>query len=194
MIPAKPLAALLLLSTTACLTLNVNLSLPEAAVQRATDDYVRELYRAKEKDSAPAAKPAEAPKASFSDLLIPSAIAAEALKVDSPRALEIRDKLASKLDEVLTQKRAGVLGEANDGLLTLKAPEKLKPLLLKKVQKLVADENALRGELYDEILKSNGLEPDRLKGIRESFGRSFQAQSPSGTWMQDAEGKWAQKP
>ncbi|MCM2277772.1 MAG: YdbL family protein [Oligoflexia bacterium] len=191
------IAAAGLLPVTGCLTLNVNLSLPEAAVQRATDDFVRDLYRAKEKDSAPAAKPVEAPKPAalrLEDLLLPTAHAADSLKLDSPKALELRDKLAANVEEIIAQKRAGVLGESNDGMLVLKDAGKLKPLLQKKVQKLVSDENALRVQFYDEVLKSNGLESARLQGIKESFGRSFQSQSPSGTWMQDAEGKWGQKP
>src|SRR3954470_20952661 len=51
-----PIACLLSFSFAACVTVNVNF--PESAVQKATDDYVRDLYRAKEKGkpAAPAAK------------------------------------------------------------------------------------------------------------------------------------------
>lgn len=179
--------------TTACVTVNVNF--PESAVQKATDDYVRELYRTKEKGKAPTAEPSKAPSTkSALDFLIPQAYAAEfAFKVDSPKALKIRDRLAKRVDEVIQHKRAGVLGESTDGLLVLKSPDKLKALFLKKVQKLVEDENADRTELYQEVLSSNSLAKNRLKDIERSFARSFQAESPAGTWVQDADGSWTQK-
>jgi uncharacterized protein YdbL (DUF1318 family) len=181
-------------SSAACVTVNVNF--PESAVQKATDDYVRDLYRAKEKGNkpAPAAEPSAKPQAAFE--LIPSAHADEGdlFRVDTDKALSIREKLRGRLDEVLSQKRAGVVGESNDGLLVLKSPDKLKKLLLKKVEKLVSDENSDREELYGEILTANGLPRTRLKNVQKSFSRSFQAESPSGTWVQDIEGKWARKP
>lgn len=204
---AKPIRiALSIFSLTAlgsvagCLTLNVNVKLPEAAVQSATDDYVRELYRAKKKETTPEATepsgaptPAPAKKVSLA-FGIAEAHAESPFKVTSAGALRIREKLAAQLDEVLAQKRAGVLGESNEGKLVLKSAEALKPLLRKRVQKLVEDENATRGDLYAEVLSSNGLGSDRLKLIQQSFARSFQAESPSGTWVQDAEGRWSQKP
>jgi uncharacterized protein YdbL (DUF1318 family) len=215
------LASGVLLVGSACVTVNVNF--PESAVQKATDDYVRDLYRAKERGKAPAsenaATPAE-PEASPSPSpspskksqkkpttksvttssiwdLIPSAEAAEAdlnFRVDSDKSMKIRDRLAGRLDEVLTQKKAGVLGETNDGLLFLKSPEKLKKLLTKKVETLVADENKDREELYEEVAASNKVSKNRIKDIQKSFARSFQAESPSGTWVQDGDGKWSQKP
>jgi uncharacterized protein YdbL (DUF1318 family) len=181
----------------ACVTVNVNF--PESAVQKATDNYVRELYRAKEKGrgTTPAATDAAKPGAQSrleSLALIPDAQAADDIKVDSAKALGIRQKLSARIDEVLAQKRAGVLGESSDGQLTLQAPDKLKPLLKAKVQKLVADENADRADLYAEVLKANGFAAARTKDIQKSFSRSFQAESPSGTWVQDAGGGWSQKP
>ena len=179
----------------ACVTVNVNF--PESAVQKATDDYVRDLYRAKEKGKAPspdASTPSAKPSQGFNLSLITEAVAADGIKVDSAAALQIRTKLASRVDEVIAQKRAGVLGESNDGKLTLQAPDKLKPLLKSKVDKLVKDENTDRETLYNEILKSNGFPAGRMKDVEKSFARSFQAESPSGTWVQDDGGKWSQKP
>jgi uncharacterized protein YdbL (DUF1318 family) len=198
------LGSALSVASTGCVTVNVNF--PESAVQRATDDYVRELYRAKGKGGTGTggAKPADgaAPagaKSSWNGFvwpeLIASAHAADGVfKVDTDKALEIKTRLGGRVDEVIAQKRAGVLGETNDGLLVVKAPEKLKKLQTARVEKLVADENADRNGLYDEVRKANGLADGRLKDIQKSFARSFQAESPSGTWVQDSDGKWAQKP
>ncbi len=186
-----------LLALSACVTVNVNF--PETAVQKATDDYVRELYRAKEKGKtpAPATAPSGAPSTTTS-FGFPGIVNAEAagpnFQVDSPKALSIRDNLAKRLEEVLAQKRAGIIGESNDGFLVLKSPEKLKKLFQRKVEKLVADENTDRRALYDEVLVVNSAAKNRLKDIQMSFARSFQAESPSGTWIQAEDGSWTQKP
>ena len=190
-------------AATACVTVNVNF--PESAVQKATDDYVKDLYRAKERGRAvPPAETAKPPQASvppvvfkyLSEAFLPEAFAAESgfvFKVDSPASLKIRDRLAARLDEVIGEKKAGVLGESSDGWLVLKSPEKLKPLLLKKIDKLVSDDNADRKELYGDVLKFNKVPSNRLIDIQKSFARSFQAESPSGTWIQDETGIWTQK-
>jgi uncharacterized protein YdbL (DUF1318 family) len=192
------LLTLLALGSAACVTVNVNF--PESAVQKATDDYVRDLYRAKEKGKTPAPETSQAPTSSrlifpMFDLIATASADAEAnIKVNSDKALKIKDRLASRVEEVLAQKRAGVLGETNDGLLELKGADKVKPLLKKKIEAMVAAENADRTELYAEVAASNGIAKGRIKDIQKSFARSFQAESPSGTWAQDSDGKWAQKP
>ena len=173
----------------ACVTVNVNF--PESAVQKETDDFVRDLYRAKEKGKA-----SPAPSAFLRFNLINEAYAGPAegnFSVNSAKALQIRDKMSGRVEEILNQKRAGVLGETIDGMLTIKGRDKLKPLLAGKVEKLVADENSDRSDLYAEVARANGLDKGRIKDIQRSFARSFQAESPSGTWVQDPDGKWSQK-
>jgi uncharacterized protein YdbL (DUF1318 family) len=176
-------------AATACVTVNVNF--PESAVQQATDDYVRDLYKAKAKGKE--AAPAEKPKASFE--LIPSVWAAEeeVFKVNTPGAAKIQARQAERLDEVLALKRAGALGETKQGTLVVKDAGKLKPLQAKKAEKVVADENADRADLYKEVVKANGLPSNREKNVAASFARSFQGMSPSGTWIEGADG-WTQKP
>ena len=46
------------------------------------------------------------------------------------------------------------------------------------MEKLVADENATRDELYDEVMISNHTGKNHLIDIKKSFSRSFQAESP----------------
>ena len=48
--------------------------------------------------------------------------------------------------------------------------------------------------LYAEVADTNGLAGDRATGVKSNFARSFQAESPSGTWLQSADGTWTQKP
>ncbi len=185
------LAATLALS--ACVTVNVNF--PEGAVQKATDDFVKDLYRARDRGAKPDVAPAPSTSAPTSaiDFLIPSAMADDSFVVKTPAALAIRDKMSAMVNEVLTHKRSGALGETNDGLLVIHQPDQVKKLQVARVKQVVETENANRIALYSEVLAANGLKPARLKDVRVSFARSFQAESPSGTWLQEADGKWSQK-
>jgi uncharacterized protein YdbL (DUF1318 family) len=181
---------------TACVTVNVNF--PESTVQKATDDYVRDLYRAKEKTQpqAPAPGPSAGPVAERPWSFFPEALADEApnFRIGTSRALNIKERLRSRVKDVIAQKSSGVLGETQDGLLVIKDKSKIKPLLQKKIEKLVSDENSDRQALYDEIVSANQLPTARRKDVALSFARSFQAESPSGTWVQSATGAWTRKP
>jgi uncharacterized protein len=193
----------------ACVTVNVNF--PESAVQQATDSYVRDLYEAKERG-----KPSPTPEPSTSsdtrsgqgvsirvvDLCLNTLAFEKTAQADAAngrldtidaKTEEIKQRLKSRVDQVITQKKAGVLGESDDGLLVLKNPEKLSPLLKKKVEKLIEDDNQDRKDLYTEIMKINGMASERRDALIKSFARSFQSASPAGTWIQSDTGVWTQK-
>lgn len=189
--------ALLAQLTTACFTLNVNVALPEAAVQRATDDYVRELYKAKEKGKASEATPAPSPSVSLLHVsFVAEAFANEELKMklDSSKSQRIFARLRSRVGDIIAAKKSGVLGENNQGRLVLRGAEKLKPADKGRLQSLVSDENSDRADLYEEAVKSNHLEKSKITEVEQSFTRSFQTASPSGTWIQGMDGQWIQKP
>ncbi len=183
----------------ACVTVNVNL--PEGTVQQASDDYVRELYKAKERGKNPSPTPAPSVSPSPSgkpqshlDLNLISLAYADGLRTDSETSAKIKDRQASRLDDLLAAKHAGVIGEGNDGLLVMKNSDPAKKLLQKKYEKLLNDENADRTLLYSEIIRINGITKSNLKTVEKSYAHSFQLYSPSGTWIQDDDGKWSQKP
>jgi uncharacterized protein YdbL (DUF1318 family) len=183
------------LTQTACVTVNVNF--PESAVQKATDDYVRDLYRAKEKGkTTPGSEQTAAPTSKltsfFSSILIESAYADD-FKVQSTKADQIKARLKSRLDDLISQKRSGNVGESNDGKLVVKATG-LPPLLMKKVKTLVDEDNSDRMDLYKEVANLNGLGSSGISTVQKSFARSFQSLSPSGTWIQDSDGNWTKKP
>lgn len=191
---------------TSCLTLNVNVNFPESSVQQATDSYVHDLYRQKEKGkpnkSSLNPEQEENPKEKKSTQLeihfIQSALATEVssqFKIDSEKAEKIKLKLAEYLPDVLTYKKSGVVGETHDGKLVIRNSESFagKPLLQKKIEKLVQDENKARDELYQEVIDSNHTSQSHLIDVKKSFARSFQSESPSGTWIQDEAGGWTRK-
>lgn len=194
-----------IIGLSSCMTLNVNVNFPESAVQQATDSYVQDLYKQKEKgkpakqESVPESEPSKTPqtKSSVFELQVVSSVWAAdnspQMHMDSPKAKKITERLAKNVNEILIHKKSGVLGETNDGKVLVKAPDKLKKMLQMKVEKLVEEENAARAELYDEILSANQFAQSHLINIKKSFAHSFQVKSPAGTWIQDEEGNWTQK-
>jgi len=203
-------AAFVLGTLPGCLTLNVNMTLPEAAVQRATDDYVRDLYRAKEKGKTSAPETAPSPGAAAGSAaktsllspldsidLIAHAHAGDdvTVKLGGKAVEQIKERQIARMDELNAQKSAGLIGENNEGKLAFRTPEKTPKIdVMKKVQKLVADENADRDALYKEVLKANNADKSKLADIQKSFARSFQVHSPAGTWIQDMDSNWVRKP
>ena len=188
-------ACLLGMSTAACVTVNVNL--PEGAVQRAADDYVRELYKAKERSKGtPEAAPSAKPAAWLVPSLVTEAWAGEepaaVFSLQTPKAKGLQKKQKELAADVQEQKVAGVIGEAGDGFLVLKDASKLSGPKKIKVEKLISKENELRKELYEEA-QGTATAPVKMETIQKSFARSFQQFSPKGTWIQDEKGDWMRK-
>ena len=171
-----------------CVTVNVNF--PEGAVQKAADDYVKELYNAKEKDEAADKKPSSLFRFHLS--LMPVAHAQE-FKVDTAKAKEIQARQKARISDLMEHLKAGQIGETTDGLLEVKASSDTKPILMKKIEKLVQDENADRDALYDEVISSNGLSASVRNQVQASFAKSFQGAAPKGTLVESAKGKWDKK-
>ena len=185
----------LVVAISSCVTVNVNF--PEGAVQKATDDYVRDLYRAKQQDSG-SAKDGAFLFPSITLGWVASAQAADTeikqFSIDSPGAREIQKSQLSRISGIIKYKKMGVLGETADGQLEIKDASKAGgKLQATQVERLVKSENEDRAKLYQEILRSNGMPDTDLKNIEESFSRSFQGESPSGTWLQNGSGSWTQK-
>jgi uncharacterized protein YdbL (DUF1318 family) len=178
------------LGITGCVTVNVNI--PEGAVQQASDDYVRELYEAKEKGKNP-----NAPATPGAGSKQPTPVASPSgetrvVKTDSPEILKIKDRMKARRPALKTAKEAGLLGETKDGMLVLKGNPAADQL--EGIKKIISDENKDRTALYKEILSQNGMSKAHLTTIENQFAHTFQKYSPSNTWMQDDDGSWSQKP
>lgn len=194
-------------SQVACVTVNVNF--PESAVQEATDDYVKDLYRAKKSgeglegnskaDQSHLNLPWMKGVAGLIELSLLRPEIAQAqgdlnFTVNSAKANAIKSELRSNVGEVIKLKKKGVLGETAEGTLVLRDDgSQLSKIQKKKAEKVIEKENQLRSDLYNEVVRSNGMSSGHLDKIRKSFSRSFSAESPSGTWIQSASGGWEQK-
>ncbi|MDZ4661030.1 MAG: DUF1318 domain-containing protein [Pseudomonadota bacterium] len=182
--------AMILFVGISCVTVNVNF--PEGAVQKAADDYVKELYNAKEKDEAETAD--KKPSSFFHiNLSLISVAHAQEFKVDTAKAKEIQSRQKARIDDLKEHLKEGQIGESANGLVEVRAPSDIKPILMKKIEKLVQDENADREALYDEVISSNGLSSSVRNQVKASFAKSFQGAAPKGTLIESTKGKWDKK-
>lgn len=182
-----------------CVTVNVNF--PESAVQRAADDFVQDLYKGttsvadtNSKDAAsdaaamkksvkkksgktPAAESTKKPT-SFRFEIFSSAYAIDVsseVKNDTPKALELKQKMRSRIEVLNSWKQKGVVCETMQGVLKLAAPAKAGDDAA-KVAALVKQENSDREALYGEMTKANqGL---REEVLRRNFATAFREKSP----------------
>ncbi len=173
----------------ACVTVNVNF--PESAVQKATDDYVKDLYRAKEKGKTPTTAPQ-----SLLDLLIPSAQAEEInFRIETEKTKAIKVRQGDRLSE-LVKLATGQWGENSEGFLETRFADdfKKKEILVKKVESLIAAENADRKALYDEVYNANEFKTETHKKlIQQKFANSFREAAPAGVWVQGDDKNWKKK-
>lgn len=175
----------------ACVTVNVNF--PESAVQKAADDYVKELYEGKPESGKPdKAAPSTSHKSSEWNISLMNEAYAQEIqfRVDTAAAKEIQKRQAGRLKEIEGFKAKGMLGEGVDGLLVVKTDKKI---LLDKLQKLADSENSDRKELYDEVIKTNNFPEARRMELQQTFAKSFQSNSVKGTWVEKAPGQWEKK-
>ncbi len=80
-------------------------------------------------------------------------------------------------------KAAGAVGEANTGLLAVRAPGV-------EAEKVVAAENADRAVIFEELAKRTGGTSADAGRI---FARQIAAASKPGVWLQREDGAWYKK-
>jgi len=99
-------------------------------------------------------------------------------------------------DDIDEFKKAGIVGENNNGLLEIRNQEKLNadPELKKRVMTIVETENGYRKIIMNRIVVLN---ESAAKAGGDSVGRIFakinRDNSETGTWIQKEDGKWAKK-
>ncbi len=112
------------------------------------------------------------------------AIAATAAADD--RLAQLRDRFAARLNDILTLKAAGKVGETSDG--TVDAVKE--GVLEADSRRVINDENADRQELYGLIAQREGTTPQVV--ARRAALRHFQRANAGEFLKQD--GVWRQKP
>lgn len=95
---------------------------------------------------------------------------------------DIKDRMRSRLPAIVALKKAGAVGEDNQGYLFIRKSTDKKGL--------VDAENQDRRTIYTAIARKQNTTPE-LVGQRRAL--QIAQKADPGTWIQDADGRWRQK-
>lgn len=182
-----------------CVTINVYF--PEAAAQKAADQFIGNVLDSAGKATPPPAQnpppapPKQPPAAMLLNLLIPSAAAAEVpnIRIQSAAIDAIRDRMRdrfeSQLDPLLD---SGAVGFTNDGMVAMRDASKVPLSQRAQANAAVADENRDRAALYREVANANN-HPEWESQIRATFAKGWIDKAHAGWYYQNAAGAWQKK-
>lgn len=184
-----------------CVTINVYF--PEAAAQKAADQFIGNVLDQAGPDSKPAPKdPPPAPKnngshpsAMLLDLLIPAAQAADTpnIRIQTSATEAIRSRMQQRFGGVLgTLLDSGAVGFTHDGMVAMHDASKVPLSLRAQANAAVADENRDRAALYREIAVANN-HPEWESQIRATFAKGWIEKAHAGWYYQNAAGAWQKK-
>jgi len=194
------LLATLLVTLVGCVTINVYF--PEAAAQKAADQFIGTVIDSSvpapapknEQLPAPPKKSAQ-PSAMLLDLLIPAAYAAETpdIRIQTTTTEAIQERMQSRFRDTLAPLfNAGAVGFTRDGLVAVRDAAKVPLDQRAGVNTVVADENRDRNALYREVANANN-HPEWEAQIRTTFAKGWIERARAGWYYQDSSGAWKQK-
>ncbi len=185
-----------------CVTINVYF--PEAAAQKAADQFIGNVLdqagsatkpAPKEPPPAPPKDAGSHPSAMLLDLLIPAAQAASApdIRVQTAATEAIRSRMRQRFSGVLgSLLDSGAVGFTHDGMVAMHDAAKVPLSQRAQANAAVADENSDRAALYREIAAANN-HPDWQSQIRATFAKSWIDKAHDGWYYQNAGGAWQKK-
>jgi len=180
----------------ACVTINVYF--PEAAAERAADHFIQDVIGADADESA-ALMPDNGssgggPLAALVDFLIPSAHAQSAnIDIETPQINAIKQRMAERhRNELAAWYDAGAIGLDNSGLVQIRDRAAVGLAERRRLESVVAEENADRRAVYREIAVANG-HPEWEEQIRDTFARRWIANAKAGWYYQNDAGDWVRK-
>lgn len=182
-----------------CVTINVYF--PEAAAQKAADQFIGNVI-----DSAtPAAKPATRtppvdeqpghPSAMLLDLLVPAAYAADVpdIRIQTSATEAIRARMQARFGGALGRLLdSGAVGFTHDGMVAMRNAASVPLSQRAQANATVAEENRDRAALYREVAAANG-HPKWEQQIRATFATGWIEKARAGWYYQDAAGNWKKK-
>ncbi len=116
------------------------------------------------------------------------------IEIDTPLIRSIRASLVKRFPKLLPFYTGGSVGENRDGFVETLDDEKLGLKDRRDLKALVDEENKDRKNLYQEVVKANKFDADRLKDVQKIFAAQWIEKSRAGWWVQDKDGKWMKKP
>lgn len=182
----------------ACVTINVYF--PEAAAQKAAEQFVDKVIGTAAEQAQPPAEPStepppgRSPGAMLLDLVVPSAYAQGAdITIQTPQIQAIQARMRQRFASVLAKYcTSGAVGFTRDGLVAVRDAAKVPLAERAALNAAVADENRDRQAAYREIALANGHAEWEAQ-IRDTFARQWIQQARPGWYYQDPSGAWKQK-
>ncbi len=183
----------------ACVTINIYF--PAAAVEKAADRIVDEVWGDKgaqpekpQKESEPQSSINQWMRFAFTVIGPREAFAQEAdINVTTPAIRALKDSIKERAESIKSYMDNGNVGISNDGLLAIRSTVGLNLKDKAALTRLIKAENSDRNALYMAIAKANNFPPERVSDIKEIFARSWGKQARKGWWVQDSDGRWSRK-
>ncbi len=178
----------------ACVTINVYF--PEAAADKAAQQFVDKVLEAAPKTTPPANEPppGKSPGAMLLDFLVPSAYAQSAnVNIQTPQIQAIQARMQQRFASSLAPYFAsGAVGFTADGLVAMRDAAVVPLPERAGLNAAIADENRDRQAVYREIAVANG-HAEWESQIRSTFAKQWIQQAKTGWYYQDSGGTWKQK-
>lgn len=187
-----------------CVTINVYF--PAAAAQEAADRIIQDVYGetpGQGGGQAPQSPPEAAPESGDQsalevlllgalDLLVAPAAAQADINIQTPAIERLRASLKARHELLEPYYRSGAVGMTGDGFVEARDLKAVPLAERRRVQQLVAEENADREAMYAEIARANG-HPEWRQEIQATFARRWVSNAPGGWWYQNDQGQWTRK-
>ncbi|MCE9634057.1 MAG: YdbL family protein [Methylophilales bacterium] len=125
-------------------------------------------------------------------LIMPLAIAAADLEVNTPAISKLKASMQDRHGQLAAHYGSGAVGLTRDGLIAVRDANAVPLKDRQGVNSLVNAENADRNALYKEIASGNG-HPEWETEVRSTFAQRWVQKAQGGWWYQDAGGAWAKK-
>lgn len=184
-----------LLFALACVTVNVYF--PAAEVQSAADKIVGDVRGTQPSATESEAESKESMLQRSLRTIIPferQAYAQADINITTPNIRALKEAMKKRFESLLPLYEQGVVGETNDGLLSIRSVEGLGLKEKAAAKKQVEAENKDRENLYAEIIKANDtLSSADLPEVKRLFAKSWQKEAKNGWWVQNEDDEWEKK-
>lgn len=194
----------LIVALVGCVTINVYF--PEAAAQKAADQFIGNVIDAAGPNKSAPTKPAPAPApaaktsgqpplAMLLDLLIPTATAADVpdIQIQTSASAAINARMRERFQGVLGGLLdSGAVGFTQDGLVAMRDAASVPLSQRAEASTTIADENRDRLALYHEVATANG-HPQWAAQIQATFAKGWIERAKAGWYVQNAAGAWQRK-
>jgi len=188
----------------ACVTINVYF--PEAAAERAADRFIQDVIGPQTETEGALLSPQSSssnsrvasrsfnPIAILAEIVMPSAHAQSVnIDIEGPQINAIKQRMVERQRQHLAAwLDAGAIGLDNTGLVEIRDRSAVPLAERRRMEQIVAEENADRRAVYREIAVANG-HPEWEEQIRETFADRWIANARDGWHYQDESGNWQRK-